>query len=148
METIRFSIWRMMFLLLAMPLMMVACGNDSDDDGLKDAELKTQAKGRWMCTESTDTSDGYTSKGLMVGKEVFIYANGTYTSTAPSFGTKGTYTVNGNKITAYSSSGGSFVITVTVSGDRMTWNGTANNGVTFRYQFVRMDDTGSSNNPF
>ena len=133
----------MMLMVMALPL-MVACGGDdegSSGGGAKDEDLIRQAIGTWMCTESTDSQQGQSYNGLMVGKEVTINLNGTYTSTAPTFGYTGTYTVSGNKITAKSNSGGTFVITVTISGDKMTWNGTANNGVTFRYVFVREEDT-------
>ncbi|MBQ8715340.1 MAG: lipocalin family protein [Prevotella sp.] len=54
---------------------------------------------------------------------VTIKNNGTYTSTASTFGYSGTYTISGNSITAKSDSGDTFVVTVTISGDKMTWNG-------------------------
>ncbi len=41
-----------------------------------------------------------------------------------------------HQITAKSSAG-TFVVTVTISGNKMTWNGTASNGVTFHYVFQR-----------
>lgn len=138
----KLKIWSIMMLIaMALP-MMVACGGDdsSDGGGNEDSQLISKAIGTWMCTQSTDSGQGQTYQGLMVGKEVTIYANGTYSSTASSFGYTGTYTVNGNKITARSNNGNTFVITVSISGDRMTWDGTASNGVTFRYIFVREDD--------
>ena len=72
-----------MLAALMMPLFM-ACGSDSDgeDGGARDNELKAMAIGMWMCTESRDTQYGQTMNGLMVGKEVFIYANNTYRSTS------------------------------------------------------------------
>ena len=138
-----------MLMVMTLPL-MVACGGD-DETGPSGDELIQKAIGRWMCTESTDQQGDYEMRGLMVGKEITIYSNGQFTSTAPSFGYSGTYTVNGNTITAKSSAG-TFVVTVSVNGDRMTWNGTASNGVKFRYTFVREssseDDTKSLPSPF
>lgn len=121
-------------MVMAMPL-LVACGDD-DDNGPSGNELVSKAVGTWMCVESTDAAQGYSYDGLMVGKEVTIKADGTYTSTAPTFGYSGTYTISGNQITAKSSSG-TFVVTVSISGNRMTWSGTASNGTTFRYVFTK-----------
>lgn len=138
----KLKIWSIiMLMVMAIPL-MVACGGDdsSSGDSYKDSELISRAIGTWMCTQSEDTGQGQTYQGLMVGKEVTIYANGTYSSTASSFGYTGTYTVSGNKITARSNNGSTFVITASISGDRMTWDGTASNGVTFKYIFVREDE--------
>ena len=101
-----------------------------------DTNLVNEAVGTWMCTQSTDSQAGYSFDGLMVGKEVSIKRDGTFTSTAPSFGASGTYSISGNQITAKSSAG-TFVVTVTISGNKMTWNGTASNGVTFHYVFQR-----------
>jgi hypothetical protein len=90
-----------------------------------------------MCVESTDTQQsGYELKSLIVGKEITIKKDGTFTSNAPSFGKSGTFTVSGNSITAKSEVG-TFVVTVTVSGNKMTWDGTASNGVRFHYVFQR-----------
>ena len=129
-----------MLAVLMMPLVASCGGDDSSDGGggrATDSELISKAIGTWMCTESTDTQQGKSYQGMMVGKEVTINAGGTYTSTAPSFGYSGTYSVSGNKITAKSDAGGTFVITVTIKGDNMTWEGTASNGVTFKYIFQR-----------
>lgn len=123
-----------MLMVMALP-MMVACSSDSDS-GPSGDELIQNAIGRWMCTESIDQQGSYEISGLMVGKEVTIYKNGKFTSTSSSFGYSGTYTVNGNTITAKSSAG-TFVVTVNVVGDRMIWDGTASNGVKFKYTFVR-----------
>jgi len=101
-----------------------------------DTNLVNEAVGTWMCTQSTDSQAGYSFDGLMVGREVSIKRDGTFTSTAPSFGASGTYSISGNQITAKSSAG-TFVVTVTISGNKMTWNGTASNGVTFHYVFQR-----------
>lgn len=125
----------LMLVVMAMPLLM-ACGSDGDGGSTGD-ELKEKAIGTWMCTQSTDAAQGYSFDGLMVGKEVTINGDGTYTSTSDSFGYKGSYVINGNKITAKSNSGDTFVVTVNISGNTMTWNGTASNGTTFHYVFTR-----------
>lgn len=127
----------MMLVLMAMPL-FVSCGSDDDnDDGARDSQLVAEVSGTWMCVESTDTQQsGYELKSLIVGKEVTIKKDGTFTSNAPSFGKSGTFTVSGNSITAKSEVG-TFVVTVTVSGNKMTWDGTASNGVKFHYVFQR-----------
>ena len=137
------------FLLLALPMMLMSfvfCGCGDDDEKtevISDGELISKAIGTWMCVKSTDTQQGHSYDGLMVGKEVTINAGGTYTSTAQSFGYTGTYSVNGNTVTVKSNSGGTFVITVTFSGKRMIWEGAANNGVTFKYYFDRESDDDS-----
>lgn len=124
-------------MLMAMVMsLMTSCSKESDNSA-QDGELIKQAVGTWMCTESTDTQQNGTSySGLMIGKQVTIKSDGTFTSTASTFGYSGTYTVSGNKITAQSSSG-TFVITVSVKGNSMNWSGTASNGVRFNYTFIR-----------
>lgn len=125
--------------LLCSMFFVTACGsdNDNDDDGARDSQLIAEASGTWMCIESTDTQqNGYNVENLIVGKEITIQKNGTFTSNAPSFGKSGTFTVSGNSITAKSEVG-TFVVTITVSGNKMTWNGTASNGVRFHYVFQR-----------
>ena len=135
--------WSILMLFMTLPLVIASCGTD-DEENLTDAELIAKAKGHWMCTESSDTYEGRTAKGLIVGKEITIYTDGTYKSNAPTFGASGTYTVNGNKITARNNLGDVFVINVTISGDRMSWIGTSNDGVSFSYQFISMDNTRSA----
>ena len=127
----------LMLIVMAMPL-VVSCGSDdNDDDGARDSQLIAEASGTWMCIESTDTQQsGYDVENLMIGKEVTIKKDGTFTSNAPSIGKSGTFTVSGNSITAKSEVG-TFVVTVTVSGNKMTWDGTASNGVRFHYVFQR-----------
>ena len=90
-----------------------------------------------MCIQSLDTYQGQSREGLLVGVEITVKSDGTYTSTSTNFGYTGTYTTSGNIITAKSSNSGSFVVAVSISGDKMTWDGTANNGVTFRYVFQK-----------
>ena len=124
--------------LLCSMFVVSSCGSDNDnDDGARDSQLIAEASGTWMCIESTDTQQsGYDVENLMIGKEVTIKKDGTFTSTSPSFGKSGTFTVSGNSITAKSEVG-TFVVTVTVSGNKMTWEGTASNGVRFRYVFQK-----------
>ena len=136
------KLWSILMLAVLMMPLVASCGGDDSSDGgggetATDGDLISKAIGTWMCTESTDTQQGKSYQGMMVGKEVTINAGGTYTSTASSFGYSGTYSVSGNKITAKSDAGGTFVITVSIKNDNMTWEGTASNGVTFRYVFQR-----------
>lgn len=127
------SLW--LLIVLMIPLSLMGCSSDDDDN--KDDELVKKAVGTWMCTQSRDTQkDGSYYDGLMIGQQIVIKKDSTFTSTAPTFGYSGTYTVNGNKITAKSNSG-TFVVTVTINGDKMTWEGTASNGVRFKYVFIR-----------
>ena len=123
--------------MLLLSASLISCGDDNDNSSASGDDVMSRAIGTWMCTQSTDTQQSNSYYGLMVGKEISIFGNGTYTSTSASFGYSGTYSISGNKITAHSDSGGTFVITVNISGDRMEWNGTASNGVTFRYIFER-----------
>jgi len=122
--------------LMMMVVVMTACGGD-DNDGNIDVN---QAVGTWMCVQSTDTYRGQSVTGLLVGTEITIKADGTYTSTASSstsvMGKSGTYTINGNTITARTS-GYTFVMTASFNGNRMTWDGTATNGVNFHYVFQK-----------
>ena len=142
------KILSIMLTILMIPL-MVSCGdNDEKDNTPSGDDLIIKASGTWMCTQSLDTQNGQSYQGLMVGKEIKISPNGTYTSTASTFGYSGTYTVSGNTITARSNAGGTFLITVTINGSRMTWDGTANNGVSFRYIFERESDNSPTEKSF
>lgn len=131
-------------LLTVFLLSLTSCGDDNNGTGSSTGDVISKAIGTWMCIQSTDTQQGSSYYGMMVGKEVTVYANGTYSSTSTSFGLSGTYSASGNKITAHSDGGATFVVTVTFNGDYMEWNGTASNGVTFRYVFQRES---SSSNP-
>ena len=138
----KMKLWSMMMLVVMMMPFVASCGSD-DDNGPSGDALKKQAIGKWMCTESRDEASGRVYTGLMVGKEVVIMSNNTYTSTSSTFGYTGTYTLSGNTITAKSSAG-TFVVNVTISGDKMYWDGTASNGTKFKYTFQREIDEGSS----
>lgn len=121
-----------LLLLIALP-MTIACSSKDDDEPFN----INDAIGTWMCIQSTDTYQGISQTGLLVGAEIKVNGNGTYTSTAKDFGYTGTYTTNGNKITAKSSTGSTFVVTVSFSGSTMIWKGTASNGVNFHYVFQK-----------
>ena len=118
-----------------------ACSSD-DDNGGNSGEVVTQsnaqlAVGTWMCVSSEDTYQGYTATGLLVGAQITIKSDGTYTSTASSFGTSGTYKFSGDTITAKNDLGDTFVVKVAINGNTMTWKGTASSGVSFSYVFTR-----------
>lgn len=144
----QFKLLSMLLAILMVPMMVSCGGDDEKDDKPSGDDLIIKASGTWMCTQSVDAMNGQSLQGLMVGKEITINPNGTYTSTAPTFGYSGTYTVSGNKITAHSDAGGTFIINVSISGDRMTWDGTANNGVSFRYIFERENNVVPSEKAF
>lgn len=127
-----------MMLLSMMAMMSVLSACSSDDDDTIDIN---EAAGLWMCTQSKDTYKGYTQEGLLVGAQIYIMKDGTYTSTASSFGLKGTYVLSGNQITAKSNAG-TFVVTAELKGDKMTWDGTSSTGVNFFYVFQRVEDSG------
>ena len=89
-----------------------------------------------MCIKSTDKYQGKSVEDLLVGAEITVKSDGTFTSTKASIGKNGTYTIKDNVITAKSDAG-SFVVYVSINGDRMTWEGTASNGVSFTYVFQK-----------
>lgn len=122
----------LLLLVMALPL-MVACGSDDDDSGVD----LNKIVGTWMCVKSTDTMQGISAEDQFVGVQVTIRDNGTYSSTAESFGRSGTYTYNGETFTAKSSSGKTFIVKATVNKNDMRWTGTASNGVSFDYSFKR-----------
>ena len=134
-KLVNLSTWMLAVIMMSM---MTACGSDGDDNG--GSIDVNQAVGTWMCIQSTDTYRGQSVTGLLIGTEITIKADGTYTSTASSgtsvMGNSGTYTINGNTITA-KTTGYTFVMQASFSGNRMTWNGTASNGVTFHYVFQK-----------
>ena len=120
-----------LLLLLGVSLFASCKGDDEFSDDIINVK---DVVGTWMCTESIDTFMGTSTKGLLVGKEVTLYENGTFTSTGETIGSMGTWTLQGNQVTAKSTSG-TFVLKVAVSGSTMKWEGTANNGVNFKYTF-------------
>ena len=122
-----------MLVVMMMPL-ATSCGSDSDSD--ENTVDVSKAVGTWYCIRSTDKSGTYSLDNLFVGQSVTIYSNGKYTSTSSSFGTSGTYKINGNKIIVNTDSGRAFMITVSFSGNNMTWTGSGE-GVTFTYVFEK-----------
>ena len=109
----------------------------SKDDVVEPLNVQ-DAVGTWICTESHDTSYGQTYDGLLVGALITIMDNGTYTSTASTFGKTGTYVIKENTITAKNESDDTFVVTVCIKNNRMTWDGTSSTGVNFQYVFKRV----------
>jgi len=133
----KLKIWSIL-LLMAMALpMVVACSSDSGDGDDSSVDV-AKAVGSWFCIKSSDKVDGYTMDDLFVGQSVTINANGSYTSSSSSFGTSGSYQVSGNKIIVVTNSGRRFVISVSFSGNKMTWKGSGE-GVTFTYVFEKED---------
>ena len=135
----KMKFWSIVLLMAVSLPLFNSCGSD-EDGGPSGDELMNKAIGRWICTASTDIQGGKTMTGLMVGKEVSIKKDHTYTSTSSSFGYSGTYTISGNTITAKNHNGATFVVNVKIQGNIMTWNGTASNGVTFNYTFEWKSD--------
>ena len=114
---------------------IVSCGDD-DDDKNKAGEI-TEMYGLWVCITSEDSWQGYIAKDQFVGEELTINSDGTYTSTAESFGYTGKWSVSGNSFVAKTSYGKSITATFSVSGNYMTLSGKTNEGVTFNYHFKR-----------
>lgn len=133
----RKSFLRVMAIMLVSTLSLVFSSCSKDDENEKPLNV-ADAIGTWMCVESTDTSYGQAHSGLLVGAQITIKSDGTYTSTASSFGATGTYVVNENTITARNNSGDTFVVKVTIKDNRMVWEGTASTGVKFKYVFNKV----------
>ena len=75
----QFKLLSMLLAILMIP-MMVSCGGDDEKDSTPSGDdLIIKASGTWMCTQSVDTQNGKSYQGLMVGKEITISPNGTYT---------------------------------------------------------------------
>lgn len=129
-----FKLYGIYIMLLFSFFLLHSCG---DDDGTIIQENVEQSIGTWLCTSSSDTSVGKTFEGLLVGAQIEIKSDGTYTSTAYSFGYSGTYVIKENTITAKNNRGETFVVTVSVNGDTMKWKGTSSTGVSFYYVFSR-----------
>jgi hypothetical protein len=58
-------------------LSLVSCGGDDETSGGGGENVISNAIGTWMCTQSTDTQQGHSAQGLMVGKEITINYDGT-----------------------------------------------------------------------
>lgn len=124
----------LMFAMMAVfGLTFVSCG---DDDENKSGEI-TEMYGLWVCITSEDSWEGYIAKDQFVGEELTINSDGTYTSTAESFGYVGKWSVSGNSFVAKTSYGKTIKATFSVSGSYMTLSGKTNEGVSFNYHFKR-----------
>lgn len=130
------------FLCLALALLtmpFVACGDDDDD--LAVVENLSQVVGTWVCTASkdvwnTERSSG-NADGLMVGETLTIKQDGTYESSSNNFGRKGTWSVQGGKFSAQSSSGKIMSGSISVSEKTLRINGSTIDGYQFDYTFAR-----------
>ena len=123
-------------------LLVASCSSSNGNEIQTSVEENNEAMlslavGTWMCTKSTDVQGADTYNNLLVGKEITIYSNRTYSSTAETIGYSGSFTINGSKITAKNNNGDTFLINVNFSGDKMYWEGTSSRGISFNYTFER-----------
>lgn len=123
-------------------LLVASCSSSNGNEIQTSVEENNEAMlslavGTWMCTKSTDVQGADTYNNLLVGKEITIYSNRTYSSTAETIGYSGSFTINGSKITAKNNNGDTFLINVSFSGDNMYWEGTSSRGISFNYTFER-----------
>ncbi len=130
-------------LLVACVLAVGLSSCSSDDSGDKPTPPQpiviTDIIGTWQCTFSVDNFEGISEQGLMVGKQVTLKEDGTYTTTSPTLGLQGTYTLSGNTITAQSTTG-TCTIMVTLIDETMHWSGSTPDGFTFEYKFARTNE--------
>ena len=129
----------MMLAVLMMPF--VAACSSSDGGEVYEAPMDVSpAVGTWLCIKSTDTSEGKTLEDLFVGQSVTIYSNNLYTSTSKTFGSLGSYKVNGQKVVV--DNGRTFIISsVSFEENKMTLEGSGE-GITFTYVFEKVDKDG------
>lgn len=131
------KILSVLFLIFFGIMCVTSCGSDGDDYLDNNTIItKSSVIGTWMCTDSEDTQAGVTVKDLLVGVQITLKDDNTFTSNGSTIG-RGTWTLSGNEVTAYSNVG-TFVLTASVSGNTMKWVGTASNGVKFRYTFRKL----------
>ena len=129
----------MTLLVFSFVLSASTCGGDSNND---EAPVDVvNLVGIWECTASTESWDGGSEEGRRVGKRLVIYSNNTYSSTSGVLG-EGTYTLSGNSLTAISSTGRLFTMTVSLNGSTLKMSGTTNDGYSFDYTFRRVYDNG------
>ena len=131
------KIWSILAMLVVSVTAMffTACSNDDDGDGSKDINVQ-EVVGTWTCTASTDNVNGKPITGYMVGESITISEDGKFSSTASTIG-KGTWVLNGNKISAKNTAGDTFSATLVVSGKTMKWNGTSSQGISFNYTWEK-----------
>lgn len=129
--------WSILVMLVVSVTVMffTSCSSDDDGDGNKDINVQ-EVFGTWTCTASTDKMNGATTTGYMVGKSITISEDGKFSSTASSIG-KGSWILDGNKISAKNTSGETFNATISVNGNTMKWNGTSSQGVSFNYTWKK-----------
>lgn len=135
MKTNKFWSILVMLVVSVSAMFFASCSSDDDGDGSKDINVQEVA-GTWTCTASTDSKDGKTTTGYMVGKSITINEDGSFSSTASTIG-NGTWSLKGNQITAKNTSGNSFSATLSVSGSTMKWNGTTSYGYSFDYTWKK-----------
>lgn len=129
------KIWSILAMLVVSVTVMFFTSCSSDDDGSKDINVQ-EVVGTWKCTASTDKVDGKPITGYMVGESITISEDGKYSSTASSIG-KGSWILNGNKISAKNTYGDTFSATIVVSGNKMKWSGSSSQGVSFDYTWEK-----------
>ncbi len=131
------KIWSILAMLVMSVTVMffTSCSSDDDGDGSKDINVQ-EVVGTWTCTASTDKVDGKPITGYMVGESITISEDGKFTSTASTIG-NGTWTLNGNQISAKNTYGDTFSAALVVKGNTMKWNGTSSQGVSFNYTWEK-----------
>lgn len=88
---------KILFLLFALPLMLVSCGSDDDDDN----PIKDQIIGTWEMTH-LDSGSGYLEIPSSM-KQTYATFNqdGTYSGSGYFGNGKGTYNISGETIKCY-----------------------------------------------
>ena len=117
-------------------LSLTGCGSDDDDTPVVNINVRDFI-GNWVCTASTDTWQGQSHEGLMVGKQLQIMEGGKYYSTSSDMGREGTWSISGNKISVTPIDGRTITATVTINGNTLILSGTTSENVTFTYTFIR-----------
>lgn len=135
MKTNKFLSILVMLVVSVTAMVFTSCSSDDDGDGSKDINVQ-EVFGTWTCTASTDKMNGQTTTGYMVGKSITISEDGKFSSTASSIG-NGTWALDGNKISAKNTSGATFNVTISVSGNTMKWNGTSSLDISFNYTWEK-----------
>ncbi len=130
------KIWSIL-VVLVVAVTAMAFTSCSSDDGDGDKNINVQeVVGTWTCTASTDSKDGVSTTGYMVNKSITISEDGKFTSTSSTIG-NGTWTLNGNQISAKNTYGYTFNATLIVNGSTMVWNGTSSSGYSFNYTWKK-----------
>ena len=126
------KIWSIIAMLVVSVTVMFFTSCSSDDD-----DVNVQAvTGTWTCTASTDKMNGQTTTGYMVGESITISEDGKFSSTSSSIG-NGTWTLDGNKISAKNTWNDTFSATLTVNGNAMKWKGPSSRGISFEYTWKK-----------